>query len=91
MPSKLPSTYRAEHEALLRQIYGLVEEVKGAVNCGKSAYRCDDLLRNLGQIVEDAGGDIPFDLDAMIEKASTNGKPKEQPQQADKPELKAVK
>jgi len=87
--SKLPSTYRAEHEAILRDVFQLLGIVQMSVASGKQGIVHSAILEWLRCTLDRAGAEPMIDLDALMAEAKENEATKRKP--ASKPELRAVK
>ncbi|RIA47487.1 hypothetical protein [Dichotomicrobium thermohalophilum] len=90
--NKLPSTYRAQHEAILRDVFQLLGIVQMSVATGKAGITHSALIDWLKLTLERAGVEPNFDLDDLMARAKQNEAAKQKPQQpTEKPELRAVK
>lgn len=90
MSTKLPSGYRAEHEAMVRDVFHLLGIVQMSVATGKQGITHSAILEWLRRTLERAGVDPSIDLDALMVEAKANEAAKKKPQ-PQKPELRAVK
>jgi len=88
MTNKLPSTYRAEHEAIVRDVFQLLGIVQMSVATGKPGITHSALIDWLKLTLERAGVEPNIDLDDLMARAKQNEAAKQKPQ---KPELRAVK
>jgi len=88
MQSKLPSTYRAEHEAIVRDVCHLLGIVQMSVATGKQGITHTAILEWLRRTLERAGVEPSIDLDDLMARAKQNEAGK---QPAEKPALRAVK
>jgi len=82
--SKLPSSYRAEHEALLRDVFHLLGIVQMSISTGKQGLTHSALLEWLKCTLDRAGAEPSVDLYGLIAAAretetaarnTANGKP----------------
>jgi len=90
--TKLPSSYRAEHEAILRDVFQLLGIVQMSVATGKQGITHSALIDWLKLTLERAGVEPNIDLDDLMARAKQNEAAKQKPQQPEgKPELRAVK
>lgn len=89
MVNKLPSTYRAEHEAIVRDVCHLLGIVQMSVATGKQGITHTAILKWLQRALERAGVEPSIDLDDLMAEAKANEARKRQP--AEKPALRAVK
>jgi len=87
----LPRTYRAEHEAIIRDVLHLVGIVQMSVATGKYGIAHSAILDWLKLTLERAGAGPSVDLDALLAQARENEAARKKPQPEGKPELRAVK
>jgi len=88
MTNKLPSGYRAEHEAMVRDLFHLLGIVQMSVATGKVGITHTSLIDWLKLTLERAAVEPNIDLDDLMARAKQNEAAKQKPQQ---PELRAVK
>jgi hypothetical protein len=91
MQSNLPSTYRAEHEAILRDVFQLLGIVQMSVATGKAGITHTSLIDWMKRTLERAGVEPTLDLDDLMAAAKQNEAAKKKPQPAEKQQLRAVK
>jgi hypothetical protein len=90
--TKLPSSYRAEHEAILRDVFQLLGIVQMSVATGKAGITHTSLIEWLNLTLERAGVEPNLDLDDLMAQAKQNEAAKQKPQKPEgNPALKAVK
>jgi len=90
MTNKLPSTYRAEHEAIMRDVCHLAGIVQMSVATGKQGITHTSLIDWLQRTLGRAGVEPVVDLNELMAAAEAN-EAKAKPQPAGKPQLQAVK
>jgi hypothetical protein len=90
MTNKLPSTYRAEHEAIVRDVFQLLGIVQMSVATGKQGITHSALIEWLKLTLERAGVEPNLDLDDLMAQAKRNEAARQKPH-PQKPELRAVK
>lgn len=88
--SKLPSSYRAEHEAILRDVFHLLGIVQMSVGTGRQGLTHTALLEWLRCTLDRAGVEPAVDLDGLMAAARENEAAARSRSKA-KPDLKAVK
>lgn len=88
--SKLPSSYRVEHEAIIRDVFHLLGIVQMSLATGKQGITHSAILEWIRPTLKRAGAEPVVDLDALITEAKANEAAKKKPQ-PQKPELRAVK
>jgi len=89
--SKLPSSYRAEHEAILRDVFQLLGIVQMSVATGKIGIGHPAILEWLRCTLDRAGAVPAVDLDGLMAAARENDSAARRAKAAKKPELRAVK
>lgn len=89
--SKLPSSYRAEHEALLRDIFHLLGIVQMSIASGKQGITHSALLEWLRCTLDRAGVEPSVDLDGLMAAARENEQAARNKANGNKPDLRAVK
>jgi hypothetical protein len=88
--SKLPSSYRAEHEAILRDVFHLLGIVQMSVATGKQGITHTALLEWIRCTLDRAGAEPSVDLDGLMAAAREN-EAQARTKAAEKPALRAVK
>jgi len=88
--SKLPSSYRAEHEALLRDVFHLLGIVQMSISSGKQGITHTALLEWVQCTLDRAGAVPSVDLDGLMALAREN-EAAARNKAAEKPALRAVK
>lgn len=88
--TKLPSSYRAEHEAIVRDVFQLLGVVQMSVATGKAGITHSALIDWLKLTLERAGVEPNIDLDELMTAAKANEAAKKS-KPAEKPQLRAVK
>jgi len=90
--SKLPSSYRAEHEAIVRDLFHFVGVVQMSIATGKQGMTHTAILDWLKATLERAGAEPAVDLYELMAAAKANedtaNRKKQQPQE---PELRVVR
>jgi len=89
--SKLPSSYRAEHEAILRDVFQLLGIVQMSVATGKVGITHTAILEWLRCTLDRAGAVPAVDLDGLMAAARENDAAARQRKAGSKPDLRAVK